>query len=75
MKMAVTVTIRNWSEGSGCCGVAFHYLGVCHALGKLLKLWVGSPHRIGEGLDWGSGIHYSLKFSPLFISLKCWVIH
>ena len=28
-----------------------------------------------EGLDWGSGIHYRLKFSPLFISLKFWVIH
>ena len=23
----------------------------------------------------GSGIHYSLKFYSLFISLKCWVIH
>ena len=30
---------------------------------------------IKEGLDGGSGIHYSLKFSPLFISLKFWVIH
>ena len=28
-----------------------------------------------EGLDGGSSIHYSLKFSPLFISLKFWVIH
>ena len=33
---------------------------------------------IREGLDrggGGSGIHYSLKFSPLFIALKFWVIH
>ena len=34
---------------------------------------------MGEGLDGGggggSGIHYSLKISPLFISLKFWVIH
>ena len=28
-----------------------------------------------EGLDGGSSIHYSLKFSPLFISLNFWVIH
>ena len=31
---------------------------------------------ITEGLDGGgSGIHYSLKFSRLFISLKFWIIH
>ena len=30
---------------------------------------------ISEGLDGGSGIPYSLKISPLFISLKFWVIH
>ena len=32
---------------------------------------------IEEGLDGGggSGNQYSLKFSPLFISLKFWVIH
>ena len=27
------------------------------------------------GVGWGSGIHYSLRFSPLFISLNVWVIH
>ena len=33
--------------------------------------------NLNEGLDGGggSGIHYSLKFSPLFILLKFWVIH
>ena len=31
----------------------------------------------GSGWEGGgsAGIHYSLKFSPLFISLKFWVIH
>ena len=28
-----------------------------------------------DGGGGGSGIHFSLKFSPLFISLKFWVIH
>ena len=28
-----------------------------------------------RGSGWGSGIHYSLKFSQLFISFKVWVIH
>ena len=29
----------------------------------------------GGGGGGGVGIHYSLKFSPKFISLKLWVIH
>ena len=28
-----------------------------------------------KGLDERSGIHYSLKFLPIIISLKFWVIH
>ena len=51
-------------------------------LGKyflLFKRRVLMVMHIYEGLDggWGggSGIHYSLKFSPLFILLKFWVIH
>ena len=30
------------------------------------RVWMGGG---------SAGIHYSLKFSPLFISLKFWVIH
>ena len=43
----------------------------------------GPPILVGlhEGLDGvgggggGSGIHFHYKFSPLFTSLKIWVIH
>ena len=41
------------------------------------RSWIRTDSN--EGLDGGgggSGIHYSLKkISPLFISLKFWVIH
>ena len=38
----------------------------------------GSAHWPFKRVSMGggsAGIHYSLKFSPLFISLKFWVIH
>ena len=31
--------------------------------------------HVYEGLVGEAGIHYSLKISPIFISLKFWVIH
>ena len=37
-----------------------------HSLVTLLRVWMGGG---------GSGIHYSLKNKPLFISLYFWVIH
>ena len=36
--------------------------------------FVRSYQRVWMG-GGGSGIHYSLKISPLFISLKFWAIH
>ena len=45
----------------------------------LIKIWASVAVNLTflhEGLDGGSGIHYSFKKnSPLFISLKFWVIH
>ena len=50
---------------------------------ELITVFYGATGRnyklmMYEGLDGGEGVWYSLfikKFSPLFISLKFWVIH